>query len=388
MAGVPERVMMMSQIDVVDDAIVPSGDSPVRQPGDAGQRAVPAGAGDHRGRGAALAALQLVLDLLPHAAGGHELQVINVDGNTPAAPFTADVADHAARRPDRRAGARRRAGRDHAGDDQLGGPGPVLPAQHGARSPRRCCGCAPSRRRHPSPRWRSHHAAADGPTCGRCPIDRRRELAPPGARAPRRRDRTTSSATSSTAPSSITDVVNQTMVLGTTEEWEIVNETYEPHPFHIHVNPFQIITIDGEPSGENFYRDSALVPPVRQHRDPPPVPRLHGPVRAALPHPLPRGPRHDAAARGRRVGLRRKLYRVSSPPPGRPPAGRPVPGTASRTRSRGPVCVEEVDRFRVTAVLAADAEFEVGLGLSALLGGDLAPTGRRRRRRWSRTATR
>ena len=30
---------------------------------------------------------------------------------------------------------------------------------------------------------------------------------------------------------------------------------------HIHVNPFQVITINGEPSGENHYRDTALVRP-------------------------------------------------------------------------------------------------------------------------------
>lgn len=56
-------------------------------------------------------------------------------------------------------------------------------------------------------------------------------------------------------------VVNETMKLGTTEEWEFINLTYEPHPVHIHVNPFQVITINGEPSGENHYRDSAMLPP-------------------------------------------------------------------------------------------------------------------------------
>ena len=56
-------------------------------------------------------------------------------------------------------------------------------------------------------------------------------------------------------------VVNETMKLNTTEEWEFINLTYEPHPVHIHVNPFQVISINGEPSGENHYRDSAMVPP-------------------------------------------------------------------------------------------------------------------------------
>ena len=53
-----------------------------------------------------------------------------------------------------------------------------------------------------------------------------------------------------------------------------------------------------------------------------------------------------------------------------------------------PDAVEEVDRLGVAAVLAADAELEVGLGRAALLDGDLRPGGRRRRRRGSRTARR
>jgi len=35
--------------------------------------------------------------------------------------------------------------------------------------------------------------------------------------------------------------VDQCMVLDTMEEWTIVNKTTVPHPFHIHVNPFQIV---------------------------------------------------------------------------------------------------------------------------------------------------
>ena len=36
-------------------------------------------------------------------------------------------------------------------------------------------------------------------------------------------------------------VVDQCMVLDTAEEWLITNQTTVPHPFHIHVNPFQVI---------------------------------------------------------------------------------------------------------------------------------------------------
>jgi FtsP/CotA-like multicopper oxidase with cupredoxin domain len=66
------------------------------------------------------------------------------------------------------------------------------------------------------------------------------------------------------------NVVNETMKLGATEEWEFVNLTYEPHPIHIHVNDFQVISVNGEPSGENHYRDTAMLPPfgriVIRHR--------------------------------------------------------------------------------------------------------------------------
>lgn len=55
--------------------------------------------------------------------------------------------------------------------------------------------------------------------------------------------------------------VNETIQLGATEEWEFVNLTYEPHPLHIHVNPFQVVAINGEPANEQHYRDTALIPP-------------------------------------------------------------------------------------------------------------------------------
>ena len=47
--------------------------------------------------------------------------------------------------------------------------------------------------------------------------------------------------------------IDQTMLLGGTEEWTIYNDnaTGAAHPFHIHINPFQVVEIlgsDGEPS--------------------------------------------------------------------------------------------------------------------------------------------
>ena len=38
-------------------------------------------------------------------------------------------------------------------------------------------------------------------------------------------------------------IVNQVMLLDTAEEWTIYNETTIAHPFHIHVNPFQVVEV-------------------------------------------------------------------------------------------------------------------------------------------------
>lgn len=54
--------------------------------------------------------------------------------------------------------------------------------------------------------------------------------------------------------------VDQVMVLGATEEWKLVNETKEVHPFHIHINPFQVISINGQPVERYGYDDTFQVP--------------------------------------------------------------------------------------------------------------------------------
>ena len=43
--------------------------------------------------------------------------------------------------------------------------------------------------------------------------------------------------------------IDITVKLGTTEEWLVTNESTEEHPFHIHVNPFQVTAINGAPAG-------------------------------------------------------------------------------------------------------------------------------------------
>jgi FtsP/CotA-like multicopper oxidase with cupredoxin domain len=61
-------------------------------------------------------------------------------------------------------------------------------------------------------------------------------------------------------------VVNQCMSLDTTEEWKISNAATSSHPFHIHVNPFQIIAInDGKTTtpmqAPYVWRDTIALPP-------------------------------------------------------------------------------------------------------------------------------
>ena len=51
-----------------------------------------------------------------------------------------------------------------------------------------------------------------------------------------------------------------TSTLGTVEEWLIVNETEQEHPFHVHVNPFQVTKWNGASIPFTGYNDTAIVP--------------------------------------------------------------------------------------------------------------------------------
>jgi FtsP/CotA-like multicopper oxidase with cupredoxin domain len=55
--------------------------------------------------------------------------------------------------------------------------------------------------------------------------------------------------------------VDQTLQLGATEEWVIRNASDEVHPFHIHVTPFQVVAINGQPHAARSYEDTVPVPP-------------------------------------------------------------------------------------------------------------------------------
>lgn len=57
------------------------------------------------------------------------------------------------------------------------------------------------------------------------------------------------------------DRVDFQVKLGTVEEWAIRNETNEWRPFHIHVNDFQVISINGRPHNARGLQDVILLPP-------------------------------------------------------------------------------------------------------------------------------
>jgi FtsP/CotA-like multicopper oxidase with cupredoxin domain len=56
--------------------------------------------------------------------------------------------------------------------------------------------------------------------------------------------------------------VDQTVRLGDTEEWTIVNTDQQYHSFHIHQTPFLVTEIDGVAQNENSLRDTFSIPPA------------------------------------------------------------------------------------------------------------------------------
>jgi suppressor of ftsI len=49
-------------------------------------------------------------------------------------------------------------------------------------------------------------------------------------------------------------------VLGATEEWTILNTSDEQHPFHIHVNDFQVMSINGRRVHPRGLQDTVVLP--------------------------------------------------------------------------------------------------------------------------------
>jgi FtsP/CotA-like multicopper oxidase with cupredoxin domain len=52
----------------------------------------------------------------------------------------------------------------------------------------------------------------------------------------------------------------QTVALGSVEEWTILNMNNVRHPFHIHVNPFQVVAINGN-AVDPYWADTIALPP-------------------------------------------------------------------------------------------------------------------------------
>ncbi len=56
------------------------------------------------------------------------------------------------------------------------------------------------------------------------------------------------------------DRLHTRVQLDTVEDWEITNTGVMDHPFHIHVNSFQVISRNGQPESLPAWRDTVLVP--------------------------------------------------------------------------------------------------------------------------------
>jgi suppressor of ftsI len=55
--------------------------------------------------------------------------------------------------------------------------------------------------------------------------------------------------------------IDQTVKLGALEEWTVKNTGNLRHPFHIHINDFQIVAINGQPVEANGLNDTVNLPP-------------------------------------------------------------------------------------------------------------------------------
>ena len=81
----------------------------------------------------------------------------------------------------------------------------------------------------------------------------RRRSTPPGIGG--------SSPSWSTVSCSIHERVDQQVALGAVEEWTVTNlDEHNDHVFHIHINPFQLTQVNGEPVAEPVWLDTVVVP--------------------------------------------------------------------------------------------------------------------------------
>jgi suppressor of ftsI len=71
------------------------------------------------------------------------------------------------------------------------------------------------------------------------------------------------------------DRIDQTVKLGETEEWTVINTDQQYHSFHIHQTPFLVTEINGAPANDGSLRDTASVAPSTGER--------HGTLKALIP---------------------------------------------------------------------------------------------------------
>lgn len=55
--------------------------------------------------------------------------------------------------------------------------------------------------------------------------------------------------------------VDHSSSLGTVEEWTLLNNSTEGHPFHVHVNSFEVVSIGGVAQPPGFFKDVHWVRP-------------------------------------------------------------------------------------------------------------------------------
>jgi FtsP/CotA-like multicopper oxidase with cupredoxin domain len=54
---------------------------------------------------------------------------------------------------------------------------------------------------------------------------------------------------------------DQVVRLNTVEEWVVRNASTQWHPFHIHINDYQVVAVNGEPVPVRYHEDTTPVPP-------------------------------------------------------------------------------------------------------------------------------
>ncbi len=52
-------------------------------------------------------------------------------------------------------------------------------------------------------------------------------------------------------------------ILGEVQQWTLINDTLDDHPFHIHVNDFEVMSRNGVPQKANGLKDVVIIPKQR-----------------------------------------------------------------------------------------------------------------------------